>query len=374
MSRKLYLVAFFLFLTLLQHFAFAQSASIIWKPTTRLTYQDFQISPVGNSIHLSLNYEYELIPQPFSKYIPIVKATATLDPNLSTLSEANEINLRYAQIYFNIYGYGTRLIQVKTVEMGTLQGNTESIRSVMNRHYGQISQRVKQLTHAFDKDLKMKPVPEVLDQWEHDVQRLIEETPEIEIKNQLSKWQLGMYAGVGRNVMQGKTKLYFTDATSFNFGFSFDVKKSRFSWDMNLGFNRTVDYFERRGVWEPGTKANLATFEFTYGRKLQRQDWLWVPYAGLGVNEFTPRGNDDNDRRNLTGYVPVVGLEITRYLKYTIHPGQRSGVFCKTRLSASPTTFFTNFTGTHLNLRLAIGFDAARVKKEMAYVKKNVVI
>lgn len=226
------------------------------------------------------------------------------------------------------------------------------------------------MQHTFEQELTADPSAATLQRWATKVTELIKQTPEVEVVENFTKWSVGLYAGLGRNLFLGKTKTYFTDATSFNFGFSFDHSKSRISFDMNLGGNTTKNYFYRKGDWLPDTKTNLAAIELTYGRKIQRNHWVSIPFIGVAVNEFTPRKNKD-DNRILTGYGPTAGIEICRIFKTKSDYQERAFFFYKARLSVSPTNFVSGLSGSHINLRIAVGFDASKAKRGLAISKKN---
>jgi len=370
-GNKLVCYCFFVLLFFNNISAFSQVDTLTWNETVKLGFSDFAIGKgiSGNNVSVTLKYGYEFVPATNGKAVPIVKAASVLDRKESSLLDSSVINLRYAQIIFDLSGYNAKLLKLRAMQMDPLKCTPEELRVKMDDLFFQTNASVLQLRKKFDLDLQKEETVEVISAWENKIDSLLNSTPDVVVENQTTNWQIGLFIGVGRNILFGKTKSYFTDATGLNFGFELDVKKARFALDMNLGFNKTVKYFDRKAIWEPGTKTNLTAIEFSYGYKISKKGWIVVPYAGLSINGFTPRKVKDDDRRELNGYGPVVGIELNRIFKKQIDYQESVILFYKAKLSLSPTTFENDFAGTQINLRVSIGFDVSKTRRRMAYAK-----
>ncbi|MDR6195494.1 hypothetical protein QE357_002546 [Siphonobacter sp. BAB-5404] len=350
--------------------SFAQSNRIIWTPSTELSFRNFSEVTTRNYLDIQLNFNYEINPITFQRFRPIVTSEVVFDPRHSTLESEDPRNLKYAQIIFDMQGYASRVLKYKVMQLGDIKDSPQHAQRILDDLYAQVRQNTNQMQNAFEQELTADPSAATLQRWANKVAELIKQTPEVEVVETFTQWSIGLYTGIGRNLFLGKTKSYFTDATSFNLGFSFDHAKSRISFDMNLGGNKTRDYFYRKGDWLPATKTNLAAIELTYGRKIQRNHWVYIPFVGAAVNEFTPRKNKDDDRI-LIGYGPTAGIEICRIFKTKSDYQERAFFFYKARLSVNPTNFVSGLSGSHINLRIAVGFDASKTRRGMAIVKKN---
>jgi hypothetical protein len=90
-----------------------------------------------------------------------------------------------------------------------------------------------------------------------------------------------------------------------------------------------------------------------------------VPYIGLAINEFTPAKSGKDDKRQVVGYSPVVGFELNRLFKNMREPQENASFFYRIRASVNPVNLIKNYSGTQFNLKIAVGFDVAKVKSRM---------
>lgn len=345
----------------------AQSDTLKWSPDVRVKFSDFSVENKSGSayIDVTISYGYTFQRSTFGRFYPIVTSDAVLNRKTSSLSDSTLGSLRYAQLFFDIQGYHARLLKIRALELGELKVSGESAKAKMDSIFFKSSQEIAQLRKSLDKDLGTKNTEEVIAVWERRVFDLIKSTPDIQVEDRIGKWQIGMFIGVGRSFFSDKTKQYFSDATGLNYGFEADLKKSRFALDLNLNFNKVKQGFEKEGIWQPGMKTHFAGVEVSYGRKLVRNKWLIVPYAGLSVNGFTPAKTEKNDKRDVTGYSPVLGIEVNRNFKFLDAADEKVFFFYKCKLSVNPSNLIKNYGGTQVNSKLAVGFDVSRVRKRM---------
>lgn len=367
-NRLPFLISFVLLL--IGNLAFAQTDTIVWNPSKRLKLSDFSVaeSRADNYIDVFLHYEYRLIPAGWGKYIPLVKADAILNRKTSSLNKSSNYSLRYAQLLFDISGYQTRLMELKAFELGNLKDPFELAKSTLDSIFFATNEETAQLKKDLDHELRSSSPETVLLAWEQKIANLIRNTPEIIQEDGVGAWQLGIFVGVSRSLFTGKTKEYFTDATGVNFGFDVDVKRSRFVLDGSLDFNKTKNALESKGSWSQGMKTHFASIELSYGVKFTKNKWVTVPYAGFAINEFTPAKTDKDDKRRLSGYSPVLGLEVNYNFRTKHDSYEKVLFFYKVRASVNPSNFIRNYGGTQINLKLAVGFDTSLVRKKL--VKK----
>lgn len=345
----------------------AQSDTLKWTPDVRLKFGDFLVENKAGLayIDVAIHYSYAFQRSTFGKFYPIVTSYAVLNRKTSSLPDSTLGALRYAQLFFDLEGYHARLLKARALELGELRVSGESAKAKMDSIFFKSGQEIAQLKKNLNKDLGAKNEEEVISAWERRVSELIKSTPDIQVEDRIGKWQIGIFIGIGRSFFSDKTKQYFSDATGLNYGFEADVKKSRFALDVNLNFNKAKQGFEKEGIWQSGMKTHFAGVEVSYGRKLVRSKWLIVPYAGLSVNSFTPAKTEKNDKRDVTGYSPVLGVEINRNFKFLDAADEKVFFFYKCKLSVNPSNLIKNYAGTQVNLKLAVGFDVSRVRKRM---------
>lgn len=345
----------------------AQSDTLKWTPGIRLKFADFSVENKSGAAYVDviIHYSYTFQRSTFGKFYPIVASDAVLNRKTSSLPDSTLGALRYAQLFFDLEGYHARLLKNRALELGELKGSGESAKAKMDSIFFKSSQEIAQLRKSLDKDFGTKNTEEVIAAWERRVSDLIKSTPDIQVEDRIGKWQIGMFIGVGRSFFSSKTKQYFSDATGLNYGFEADLKKSRFALDLNLNFNKAKQGFEKEGIWQPGMKTHFVGVEVSYGRKLVHNKWLIVPYAGLSINGFTPAKTEKDDKRDVTGYSPVLGVEINRNFKFLDAADEKVFFFYKCKLSVNPSNLIKNYGGTQVNLKLAVGFDVSRVRKRM---------
>ncbi|WP_143016835.1 hypothetical protein [Dyadobacter soli] len=266
-------------------------------------------------------------------------------------------------------GYESKLVKLKVFELGELNARTTPVKTTIENAISQANYEVSRLKKEMTEQLSTTTDERVFAEWEAKIADLLRNTPDVVEETSPGETQIGIFAGVAQSIFTGKTSDYFTHATGINFGFNVDVKKSRFGLDMNLDFNRTKQELEKKGYWPAKMKTHFASFELTYGIKLQKNKWLTVPFAGFAVSEFTPAKADKEDRRRLDGYSPVIGLELNRYFRSKSDLFESTYFFYKLRASVNPSNLVKNYSGTQFNLKLAIGFDVSKVKSKM--VKKS---
>ena len=359
-----------LFLLLIFDSCIAQPDTIRWQPGLKLKSADFLIDPATSHVFadIAVHYEYAFQPLKAGRYLPIIHAYAMLNRKTATLPDSSERTLRYAQLLFDLSGYQSRLIEWKTFGLGELNEKITPLKPTMDGVFLEAANEVSQLRKDMIEQLSRPDNAQAMAEWEAKLADLLHNTPEIIEEKRVGDFQAGLFAGITRSIFTGKTRDHFTDATGLNFGFNFDVKRSRFSLDLNLGFNKTRKELHDHGHWPAPMKTHFASFEVTYGVKFRKNKWLAVPYAGLGINEFTPAKSDDDDKRRIDGYSPVVGLELNRLFRNMQMPQENSSFFYRIRASVNPANLIKNYSGTQFNLKIAVGFDVAKVKTRL--VKK----
>lgn len=358
-------------LLLISQFTIAQSDAIQWYPGVKLKYSDFSVDQSKSHVFTDIvvRYTYSLQPTQFSKYFPIVHTSVILNRSTATLPDSNKNTLRYAQLLFDLSGYESRLIKLKVFELGVLDGRTVPVKTSIENALSQATDEVSQLKKDMTEQLSSLGNDQIFSEWEAKMDSLLRTTPDIIEESNPGKFQLGVFIGITQSIFTGKTADYFTNATGMNLGFNVDLKKSRLGIDMNLDLNKTKQELESKGYWQAKMKTHFASFEVTYGIKLLKNNWLSVPFAGFSVNELTPAKSDKEDKRKLTGYSPVIGFEINRYFGKRNDSYESTSFFYKCRASINPSNLIKDYGGTQFNLKLAIGFDASKMKRKM--VKKQ---
>jgi hypothetical protein len=344
--------------------SFGRSDTLRWKEGLKLQFGDCKISGIGTYVDVILEYSYNFEPGSLGRVTPIVFSEAIWNRETSSLPDSSLTNLRYAQLLFDIQGYGSRLLKLKASKLGELKRSSGDLKAKMDNIFFQVNIETSELRKALDMDLRSNPSEGTLMYWEERVVKLIRETPNLVVQTQVGNHLMGIFIGSGTNIFLGKTKDYFTNPIGLNFGFQFDYKKSRLALDLNLGYNKTLGYLESKGKWEQGTKSNFTNIELTYGVKLLKNHWLASPYIGFAVNEFTPRKSMNEDKRSAVGYSPVVGLEFNRSLQNKNSRNAESPVFYKLKISVNPSNLVKNFAGTQINLRLSVGLNVAAIVKK----------
>ncbi|MCF0071030.1 hypothetical protein LZD49_11150 [Dyadobacter sp. CY261] len=338
-----------------------------WQPGLKFQSSDFSIDTATNNVFadIVIHYEYAFQPLKAGNYLPIVHAYAILNRKTATLPDSSERTLRYVQLLFDLSGYQSKLIEWKTFELGELNEKVAPIKPTMDRIFLEATNEVSQLKKDMIEQLSQPDNTQAMAEWEAKLADLLHNTPEIIEEKNVGDFQIGLFAGITRSIFTGKTKDHFTDATGFDFGFNFDIKRSRFELDMNLGFNKTKKELQGKGDWPATMKTHFASIEVTYGVKIHKNKWLAVPYIGLAINEFTPAKSDKDDKRRVDGYSPVVGFELNRLFKDMHEPQEKASFFYRIRASVSPANLIKNYSGTQFNLKVAVGFDVAKVRSRM---------
>lgn len=355
-------VALFLFTF---HFANAQLDTLHWHEGIRLQSSDFVKEDGPVYIDVKFGYKYYFQRNTFGKATTILNTEVYLNRRTSTISKGSGNDLRYAQIEFDIDGYYGKLARQEVMKLGEMKGPDKILSQKVDSVLYSVELQIAQLRKDFRKDFQAFNNVEALQIWEGRISALLEKTVDVEVVNEVGKLQTNIFIGIGSNFFSGKTGDYFTNATGINLGFDVDVKKSRFTMDLNLGGNRSKKFIEKEGEWAPDLKTTVASFEFSYGYKFTKDKWLVVPYLGLAVNEITPRKNNREDRRSLTGFSPVVGVELNKLLRLlSTTDTQIINLYWKAKLSVCPTNFVQKVAGPQVNLRLDIGMSNLVVKKK----------
>jgi len=351
-------------------FAFAQSDMLKWHPGIKLKHSDFSVDRSTTQIFTDIivHYDYSFQPAKSGKYIPLINVDAILNKKTATLPDSSDESLRYAQLLFDLSGYQSKLIKLKTLELGELNEKVTPVKTTLDSVIFEANNEVSQLKKDMTERLSKSKDEQGLSEWETKVAGLLQGTPEITEEKRLAKWQFGIFAGIGQSYFSGKTSNYFTHATGLNYGFSIDRKISRLVMDMNLDFNKIKTGFEESGYWPAGMKSHFASIEITYGVKLLKNKWLTVPFAGLSINELSPTRSGREDKRRLDSYNPVIGMEINHYFQRTSDSRENVGYFYRCRFSVNPSNLIKDQGGTQFNLKLDIGIDVVRAKSRL--VKK----
>ncbi|GGB96909.1 hypothetical protein GCM10011325_25290 [Dyadobacter sediminis] len=348
--------------------AVAQSDTLKWHPGIKLKFSDFTIdqSTTHAFADIIVYYDYSSSPMKFGRYFPLTHADAIFNRKTASLPDSSEKNLRYAQLLFDLSGYESRLIKLKAMELGELNARNAPVKQTMDDIFFKVNNEISLLKKDMTESISKSGDEQVLSEWEAKVAALLQSTPEVITETTLGKWQVGMFMGIAQSYFSGKSSHYFTTATGLDYGLNVDLKRSRLVFDVNLDFNKTKIGFEQNGNWQTGMKTHFASVEITYGFKLPKNKWLAVPYAGLSLNELTPRRPSDEDKRSLDGAGPVIGLEINRFFGNMTDSWENVNLFYKCRASFNPANLIKDNGGTQFNLKIAVGFDTRRVKSRLA--------
>lgn len=350
-----------LFLTSLN--GISQNNTLAWQEGIKLSKNDFMSKDSIGYLDIVVSYQYELQQSKFDKVTPFVRSEAVFNRTNSRIIDQLGRGLKYSQIQFDIEGYSTKILKHFVFQIGEVP--QEMVRQKLDSAYSRVNDIIVELKKDFERDILRYPSDSTLSMWNNKITHLISETPvykQIEIPR---KMNVGIYIGSSNSFLFGKTRDYFSNSFGINFGFDLDFNKSRLAVDMNLGANKTKNDFENKGTWLNRSRTNLTNFEFTYGLKYNAQKWLTIPYVGFAINEFTPRRADKDDKRRLIGYSPVIGIELNRIFSQLENISELTRFVIKGKLSVNPSNFIKNMGGPQVNLRIGIGFNTVKTKKQM---------
>lgn len=353
-------------------FLLAQSDTLVWYEGVQLQATDFLSTSREHALDISYRFDYQLLPGSLYSWRPVFRSRVVFDRKASSMAgEITVQNLKYAQIIFDLYGLHTRRVEERVFNLGEIQGAIfraeDKIGRVLKASEGELRSELA----LFEKELSdagaMSLLKPVLARWEKRISDSLRTYKGYELDEVAGKFRLGVFLGMGYASFLGRTADYFSNARSFNFLFQLDAReRSRFALDMKLGGSRALRDFVHKDIWESGLRASFANAELTYGFKIPLSSRvLLIPFAGISVNEFTPRRAEDTDRRRVTGYSPVIGLEFDNVLFVFEDPREITKVGYKGKLSYSPSNFIGPIAGPQLNFSLTFGFDAGLVKTKM---------
>ncbi|HWV32127.1 MAG TPA: hypothetical protein VN038_20845, partial [Dyadobacter sp.] len=256
-------------LLLFSQFTIAQSDTIQWYPGVKLKHSDFSIDHSKNHAFTDIivRYSYTLRPTQFGKYLSIIHTSAILNRSTATLPDSNKNTLRYVQLLFDLSGYESRLIKLKVLELGVLDGKIAPVKTSMENAFLQANNEVSQLKKDMTEQLSSTGNDQIFSEWEAKIANLLQNTPEVVEESVPGKLQFGVFVGLTQSIFAGKTSDYFTNGAGMNLGFNIDLKKSRLGLDISLDFNKTKQELESKGYWPAKMKTNFTSFEFTYGIK-----------------------------------------------------------------------------------------------------------
>lgn len=363
-----------IFFGMLSVSAYGQTDTLIWHEGIQLQVEDFRSKSREENLDISYSFSYQLIPTSFYRWIPIFRSRVVFNRKNSSFGGSKTRNaLRYAQVMFDLHGLHLRRLELKIQDLVPVTSYffkaedmiAQSLREAENEMKKEIGQFDSEISQAFN--MQENPDPVFL-KWEEKIKTGLRNTPRVELREETGIG-LGLFVGAGHSFLSGKTAACFTNPTVFSFGFQFDGKKySRFGIDMRIGSNKTLQPLQFRGDWEKGLRTNLANIEFTYGYRIPGRKVRFVPYAGLAVNEFTPRKADNSDKRRIDGYSPVIGLEFNHIVaELNNDPREMVKFFYKCKVSCNPSNFVRHIAGPQFNFSLTLGFEA--VPKRLRMVK-----
>lgn len=346
---------------------FAQIDTINWYNGVKLTNSTFKIDQsLLPHLEINVHSEYKFRPHELGKAYPIVNSQAVLTISESNLPDSTTKSLEYAQFKFDLAGYQTKLIKYRAFTLGKLKGTSTEKKKMLDDIFFQTNQETSKLDNELFQSISEDHSELNFAKWRNKIANLLASIPEVTIEEQELGFRLGMYIGAGHHILTGTTKQHFSNPTAFNLGFNVDVKKSRYELDILFGGNKTTKQLTAKGDWPAGLKTSFTNAEITYGRKFHKNKWLLVPYVGFGINEFTPRKNDTEDKRSVAGYSPVLGFELNYYFGNQEDYIEHVFFFYRCKVSVNPSNFLKNYDGAQFNLKLAAGFDVARLKHRMA--------
>ncbi len=369
----------FLFLFLLVVFSGhlrAQTDTLVWYEGVQLQAEDFRGK--GEKQHFEIYYQFgfRFIKSAYG-YLPVFRGRAVFDRKASTMGgRTTRDGLRYAQIVFDLYGLHVRELELQIFDMRQTDPRAYRDEGNIRVVLGKAEEELKEETARFEQQLanafgKGEGADDVFSAWEGMIRDSLVNTPELAILDEEVS-TLGVSIGAGRTSFLGKTRDYFTNATSLGVGFYLDTKKrSRFGVDMSIGTVRTLQRLQARGEWEDNLKVALINFDFFYGYRIPvGKTNVLIPSAGLGVNNFAPANDDKNDKRRLTGYSPVVGLGFNQLLaKWTSPSNGPSSLFCQAKVTCHPNNFVKNMGGPQLNFSLSFSIDTKQTRTRIVKVE-----
>ncbi|WP_345029187.1 hypothetical protein [Ravibacter arvi] len=342
-----------------------------WREGIQLQADDFHKKSAKLELGIFHQYSYGFDQVGFKGFMPRVQNYVVFSRKKSSLGEyATRDELRFSQLMFDLAGLQERKVRVEIAELNLLPLNLEAARQTIEQLFSRAEEDMDKKEETLVKELS--EVSEfqrdvVFQRWEKYVRDELKAMPTIKI-TRTEGFGLGVFFGAATSLLNGKTSDYFTNPTAVNFGFDFDFKRHRVILDSRLGFNRTKAELQARGDWETGLKTSHANIEFAYGYLFPVKDWILIPYAGLAINEFTPRKNDKNDKRKVVGYAPVVGFEFNHlFFRQDLHTAKQSFLY-KIKLSYCPNNFIKNYSGGVFSLGASIGIQSTAIKRKTILV------
>jgi len=298
-------------------------------------------------------------------------ALGYMDKNLSWVNPEykSEQHLRYNQVIFDIVEVHRRRLQV---ESDRINSNSE-FQGKFHAIYHSCLNEIERFNRVADGGNNINS----LVFWE---QKLSEELnsykiiqiPDFETKN----FGYGAHIGFGAGFCTGTISKHFSPTFNFIFGFELAYKKSIFYFNGTMAGGKVrQDYISDKN-WYKKQNANLAVIDVSYGYAfLDNRKLKLVPFAGLGITEFSGQNKDNKeDGLRLVDYNVIFGINADYKLRTIIqllpNPFYRTAVKTKgetsirARLYVTRANFSSDLSGYSVNLTIGLcGFgNMIRVK------------
>lgn len=300
----------------------------------------------------------------------VYKTRATMNMRRSWVLAGSETDLLllYNQVIFNIVELHRRSLQ-STLSFDNYYMNRRGFLEDWNA-------KCRREIEQFQSESRYGRDEEVVRQWEEQTSLQIEEIPLVMIPPYtVSKFGIGMNAGLGMTAFTGTLSDHFTPSANFTFGFDVEYQSTILYLNMLLGVNRVTSEFNENGFrWPQDTGTLMAAVDFSLGQSFIDDDYnKWTPFVGLGILEFTvPRQNREDESNRMVGYGLLMGLNY----EYKFRRGVAlapSGNFAvrreqsvqniRFRLSTAWTNF-GNLKGFSINFSVGYSFQARNIKIE----------
>lgn len=286
-------------------------------------------------------------------------AKGYIDTNLSWVNPKfrNDHYLRYNQVIFDM----VELFRRK------LQGEIDRAKRFyeLESKFNTVFQLFSNEIEKFKKESKSGQDLNSIAAWEQKLSGELnanseQKLPDFENRN----FGYAMHAGFGSGFYSGSLGEHFSPSFNFIYGFDFAYKKSILFVNATLAGNKVKkDYFADKS-WSQGQRTNVAILDISYGYAFIDGPKIKIsPFAGLGITEFTEKGNGNPDEmERMVDSNLIFGVNTDYKLKTRLKfvPDEMFGIkekvetSIRTRLYITKASYFEDLTGYTMNLSVGL--------------------
>ena len=353
-------VLFFLISIITSLSSFSQSSVKYWSDG-KLTWNDFnEASYPSFKFLFELKRSKEKVGQTniIREYI-----VCFIDKTLLQIPEErmNDQTLRYFQVIFDIGELQARAI-TKEQDIKPYQIASQTIPL--------LGEKFSKMIMDFEIESNYGEDLEVIEEWEIKVDKVLASYKKEEIPiYTLGNFGYGMFTGGGIFSLSKGLGSNYGNGGLFTFGFEGTISKSYITANINIGGTRSIAESNSTTPWRNGQKLSIAYAMLSYGYPLVDKNKVRViPNLGVGVLEFSEKGNDD-DRVSKARAVPYVGVNVDFKLKNTLNfvggsfltGREKTELYLRTSLGVSSAKFNTLVSGNIFHLNVLVGMKGNKI-------------